>query len=79
MTVVMYNINGKGRATVKGTANANKRNYKLIFQDNPSFDTISKVKNTFFDNKESLDIVMPMYNLLEYSEYYSMTSNILWK
>ena len=37
MTMVMYNINGKGRATVKGTANANKRNYKLIFQDNPSF------------------------------------------
>ena len=29
------------------------------------------------DNAENLDIVMPMYNLLEYSDNYSMTSGIL--
>ena len=27
------------------------------------------------DNAEDLDIVMPMYNLLEYSQNYSITSN----
>ena len=27
---------------------------------------------------EDLDIVMPMYNLLEYSDNYSMTSESLW-
>ena len=31
------------------------------------------------DNAEDLDIVMPMYNLLEYSQNYSMTSRSLWK
>ena len=30
------------------------------------------------DNKEDLDIVMPMYNLLEYSDDYSVTSGGLW-
>ena len=30
--------------------------------------------NTFVDNAEDLDIVMSMYNLLEYSDNYSMTS-----
>ena len=34
--------------------------------------------NTFTDNAEDLDICMPMYNLLEYSENYSMTSGSLW-
>ena len=29
-------------------------------------------------NAEDLDIVMPMYNLLEYSDNYSKTSGSLW-
>ena len=39
---------------------------------------ISKINNTFKDNAENLDIFMPMYNLLEYSDKYSMTSESLW-
>ena len=31
------------------------------------------------DEAEDLGIVMPMYNLLEYSQNYSMTSERLWK
>ena len=30
------------------------------------------------DNAEDLDIVLPMNNLLEYSQNYSMTSGSLW-
>ena len=30
------------------------------------------------DNTDDLDIIMPMYNLLEYSQNYSMTSGSLW-
>ena len=30
------------------------------------------------DNVEDLDVVMPMYNLLEYSQNYSITSGSLW-
>ena len=33
---------------------------------------------TFIDNAEDLNIVMPMYNLLEYSENFSMTSGSVW-
>ena len=39
---------------------------------------ISKVNNTFIDNAEDLDIVTSMYNLLEHSKNYSMTSGSLW-
>ena len=35
---------------------------------------ISKVNNTLIDNAQDLDIVMPMYNLLEYSKNYSKTT-----
>ena len=30
------------------------------------------------DNADNLDIVMPMYNLIEYSDNYSDTSGSLW-
>ena len=37
-----------------------------------------KINNTFVDNKKDLDIVVPMYNLLEYSDNYSMRTVSLW-
>ena len=37
------------------------------------------MNNTQIDNAEYIDIVMPMYNLIEYSENYSKTSGILWQ
>ena len=33
---------------------------------------LSKINNTFTDNAEDLDIVMSMYNLLEYIDNYFM-------
>ena len=39
---------------------------------------ISKINITLIDNAEDLDIVMPMYIQLEYSQNYSMTSGKLW-
>ena len=45
---------------------------KLTFKNNEPFvSCISKVNNTLIDNAEDLDIVMPMYSLLEYSKNYS--------
>ena len=35
--------------------------------------------NTQIDNAEYIDIVMPIYNLIEYSENYSKTSGSLWQ
>ena len=37
-----------------------------------------KSSNAFTENAEDLDIVMSMYNLLEYSDNYFMTSGSLW-
>ena len=69
----------KGRISVTGTENANRRNKKLTFKNNAPFRSfISKINNTLIDNVEGLDIVMPMYNLLEYSGNFSMTSESLW-
>ena len=45
----------------------------------PFTSCVSKSNNTLIDNAEDLDIVMPMYNLIEYSKNYSKTSGSLWK
>ena len=66
------------KGTVEGDNDAKTRNKKLIFKNNTPFRScIWKINNTFIDNAEDLDIVMPMYNLLEYSGNYSMTSGSL--
>ena len=42
---------------------------KLAFKNNaPFIICISKVNNTLIDNAENLDIVMPMYNSIEYNK-----------
>ena len=38
---------------------------------------MSKINNTFIDNAEDLGIVISMYNFLEYSDSYSVTSESL--
>ena len=52
---------------------------KLAFKNNAPFTScISKVNNFLIDNAEDLDIVMPMYNFLEYSKNYRKTTGSLW-
>ena len=38
---------------------------------------VSKINNVLIDNAEDLDVVMPMYNLLEYSKNYRNTTGSL--
>ena len=53
---------------------------KIIFKNCAPFTScISKIYNTEIDNAEYVDIVMPMYNLIEYSNNYSKTYGSLWK
>ena len=40
---------------------------------------ISRINNADIDNGHDIDIVMPMYNLIEYSDNYSKTSGCLWQ
>ena len=39
---------------------------------------ISKINGVKVDNAEDLDVVMPMYNSLEYSKNYKKTTGSLW-
>ena len=66
------------RKNVTSTSAANRRNKKLTFNNNAQIRSyISKHNYTFVHNAEDLDILMPMYKLLEYSDNYSMTSGSL--
>ena len=61
----------KGNTSVNNTAAAvadpNNRNKKVIFKNGAPFtNCVSKINNTQIDNAEYIDIVMPMYNLIEY-------------
>ena len=52
---------------------------KLVFKDNaPFISWISKINGVQIDNAEDLDVLMPMYNLLEYSKNYRKTADSLW-
>ena len=52
----------KGWISVAGNNLANRVNKMLTFKNNaPFISCISKINNTFIDNAEGLDIVMPMY------------------
>ena len=51
----------------------------MVFKNNAPFtNCISKINGIKIDNGEDLDVVMPMYNLLEYSKSYKKTTGSLW-
>ena len=52
--------------TLEGDNNVNKRNKNLAFKNNaPFLNCTLKINGIKIDNVEDLDVVMPMYNLLE--------------
>ena len=59
--------------------NTNKKLTKILKNCAPFTNCISKINNTQIDNAECIDIVMPMYNVIEYSNNYSKTSGSLWQ
>ena len=67
----------KGDVAVTEPRNA-KRNKSIAFENNALFiNFISKIKGVQIDNAEDLDVVIPMYNLLEYSKNYRKRADIL--
>ena len=63
----------KGNISVNNNAGAgaaaNNIGKKVIFENCAPFtNCISKINNTQKDNAEYIDLVMPVYNLIEYSE-----------
>ena len=69
-------------ANVFATNTANNHAFgdkKLVFKSNaPFIYCISKINGVKIDNAEELDVVMSMYNLLEYSKNYRKTTGSLW-
>ena len=69
----------KGDITFEGDNDANKRNKNLAFKNNaPFINCISKINGVKIDNAEDLDVVIPMYDLLEYSKNCRKTTGSLW-
>ena len=71
-------IVAKGMITVT-RLNNDAYDKKLSFKNNALFiSCTSKINNTLIDSTEDLDIIIPMYNLLEYSKKYSKTIGSFW-
>ena len=76
----------KGTITVTGDGDdaaarqADERDKGVTFKNCAPFTKcISRINNTDIENAHDTDIVMPMYNLIEYSDNYSKASGILWQ
>ena len=76
----------KGTITITGAGadaaarQADERDKGVAFKNCAPFtNCISEINNTQVDNAKDIDIVMPMYNLIEYSDNYAKTTGRLWQ
>ena len=74
----------KGTITASNTAAAgvavNNTNKKVVFKNCAPFTSCkTEINDTQVNYAEDIDIIMPMYNLIEYSNAYSKTSGNLWQ
>ena len=73
-------LNGTGDGDDDAAKRTDKRDKGVIFKNCAPFTKcISRINNTEIDNAKDIDIVMPMYNLIEYSDNYSKTSGSLYQ
>ena len=63
--------------TAAAGAAANNRKDTIIKNCAPFINCISEINNTQIDNAKDVDIVMPIYKLIEYSDNYSKTPGSL--
>ena len=62
------------------TATGGDANTRVAFKNCAPFTKcITHINDEHVDNADNLDIIMPMYNLIEYSDNYSDTSGSLWQ
>ena len=76
----------KGKIAITGAGDdsaarqADERDKGVAFKSCAPFtNCISEINSTQIDNAKDIDILMPMYNLIEYSDNYSKTSGSLWQ
>ena len=69
-----------GTGADAGARQADERDKGIIFKNcAPFINCKSEINNTKIDNAKEIDIVMPMYNLIEYSDKYWKTFGSLWQ
>ena len=79
-TLVKGTITITGEGADAAAERADERDKGVTFKNCAPFTKcISRINNTDIDNAHDIDIVMPMYNLTEYSDNYSRTSGSLWQ
>ena len=76
----------KGTITIEGAGadaaarQADERDKSVALKNCAPFtNCISEINNTQVDNAKDIDNVMPMYNLIEYSDNYAKTTRSLWQ
>ena len=79
-------ILAKGTITITGAGadaaarQADERDKGVAFKNCAPFTNCKgEINNTQVDNAKDIDIVMPMYNLIEYSHNYAKTTGSLWQ
>ena len=77
-TITVPNTAATVAAAAAAAAAANNRKNIIIKNCAPFTNCISEISNTQIDNAKDIEIVMLMYNLIEYSDNYSKTSGSLW-
>ena len=69
----------EGTITVAGNNLRDRRNRPLVLKNNAPFvSCITRINGELIEDADDLDIVMPMYNLLEYSKNYRKTIGSLY-
>ena len=77
---ILLKVNITVTNTVAADAGANNTNKKVIFTNcATSANCISEINNTKLHNAKGIGIVMPVYNLVEYSDNYLKTLRNLWQ
>ena len=79
--IIVMHIYLKGSISITAQAedNPNNGNKEVIFKNcGPFTDCISETNNTQIDNAKDIDVVMPMYSLIECSKNYLKLSGSLW-
>ena len=71
-------ISSEDTLTIGATTSNTNKNMKLE-KCSPFTDCMSEINNTQVDNVNNIDLIMSMYNLIQYSDNCSKTSGSLWK
>ena len=70
----------EGEGADEAAKRLDERNKRVVLKNcAPLIECRSETIKTQIDNGKDTNVVMPMYNLIEYSDNYSKTSGSLWQ